>query len=253
MSEIGTREIVIFYSWQSDREGKCCKDFIRIAADEAADAVAAKLGVLIRIDSDTEGVSGHPAITDTILKKIEASDLFLADMSFVAETTGGKLVPNPNVMGEYGFALRAKTVQRILLAMNTGGLFQIQQTIGRRIDDDPDIPVPGQEIEAHLVNAIDRAAKVAAAVGLSGPALVGASLEGLEGVEIHRSRGRTRRLKKNSAGLGIVKLEALSAPTADGLRRLMDQMWLVGGRDDGSHQFVDGRWTGYDDTGGRPS
>jgi hypothetical protein len=95
--------------------------------------------------------------------------------------------------------------------LTNGGLFQIQQTIGRRIDDDPDIPVPGQEIEAHLVNAVDRAAKVAAAVGLSGPALVGASLEGLEGVEIHRSRGRTRRLKKNSAGLGIVKLEALSA------------------------------------------
>jgi hypothetical protein len=40
-------------------------------------------------------------------------------MSFMAETTAGKLVPNPNVMGEYGFALRSKTVQRILLAMNT--------------------------------------------------------------------------------------------------------------------------------------
>jgi hypothetical protein len=42
MSEIEARAIVIFYSWQSDREGKYCKDFIRIAADEAANAVAAK-------------------------------------------------------------------------------------------------------------------------------------------------------------------------------------------------------------------
>ena len=40
-------------------------------------------------------------------------------MTFVATTEGGKLVPNPNVMGEYGYALSQKGTRRILLAMNT--------------------------------------------------------------------------------------------------------------------------------------
>ena len=113
------KSFTIFYSWQSDRERKCCKDFIRQAADAAAARVGGRLGVRIVVDADTEGVAGTPAISDTILRKIEACDLFLADMTFVAIADGGKRVPNPNVMGEYGFALHAKGLDRILLAMNT--------------------------------------------------------------------------------------------------------------------------------------
>jgi len=30
----------IFYSWQSDRDRACCKDFVRIAADAAATKVS---------------------------------------------------------------------------------------------------------------------------------------------------------------------------------------------------------------------
>jgi hypothetical protein len=113
------RTFTIFYSWQSDRERKCCKDFIRRAADAAAERVSASLGARVVIDADTEGVAGIPAISETILRKIESCDLFLADVTFVASANAGKLVPNPNVMGEYGFAMRAKGLDRILLAMNT--------------------------------------------------------------------------------------------------------------------------------------
>ena len=112
-------ELTLFYSWQSDRPSKCCRDFIRRAAEAAAVAVGARLGVTITVDSDTAGVPGTPPITDTILEKIRACDIFLGDMTFVAVTEDGKRAPNPNVMGEYGYALHAKGPKHILLAMNT--------------------------------------------------------------------------------------------------------------------------------------
>jgi hypothetical protein len=78
-----------------------------------------KIGADIFVDSDTQGVPGTPQITETILSKIRECDIFLADMTFVAETAGGKLIPNPNVMGEYGYARSAHGNECILLAMNT--------------------------------------------------------------------------------------------------------------------------------------
>lgn len=126
-------------------------------------------------------------------------------------------------------------------------MFEVAANIARRVDDDPDIPVQGHEIESLLVMAVDRIALVAQDVGLGGPALVGASLEGLEGVEILRPRpGRGgRRLRKPSASLGFVQLDNFQAPSADKLCEMMERMWLVGGWDDGSPFIVDGRWTGY--------
>jgi hypothetical protein len=411
MPEAEARRVTVFYSWQSDRERKACKDFIRIAADDAAAAVSAKLNAEVRIDSDTEGVAGTPPISETILRKIDECDLFLADVTFVAATGDGKLIPNPNVMGEYGYALRAKGPHRILLAMNTAfgppkelpfdlhhlrhpadygleegatdsqrrsarakftgklegylelavrevlaapaasptprwedaharlaelynsqfmghlpvvvsspklvvhvvplaaldhpplstakvkaarprfapspnariqegqdenqwwtyeqprsirdkpnpesdwsfrlarpGLFQVAANLGRRIDDDPDIPVQGQDIEALLVTAVDRIALAAKDIGLAGPALVSASLEGLDGVEIMRARpGRGgRRIRKPSASLGFVQFDDFQAPAADQLYEMMERMWLVGGWEDGSPFFADGHWTGYE-------
>lgn len=402
------KTITIFYSWQSDRPEACCKRFIRIAAEEASAAVATRLGIKIIVDSDTEGVAGTPPISETILRKIESCDLFLADMTFVGETAESKLLPNPNVMGEYGYALHAKTAHRILLAMNTEfgppdalpfdlrhmrypaqyslaenapdserrstrkrfsntlernieaaigkllqaptvdadqwgaaesalhalqtqsiafpdpvivsgpklvvsivplaalglsnlpplavkaarshfppsadtkvkegvdethwwtsgvwhhkqdrpnpetdwlfrltsrGLIQVQTTIGHRIDDDPDILVSGKDIEAYLVNAVDRAANVCEATGLGGPALVNASLEQIEDVEICRASGSASRLRKRFARMGTLRVHQLKAPTADNLKPLLDKMWLIGGWDDGSPFFNAGHWVGYD-------
>ena len=67
----------------------------------------------------SQNVPGTPPVTDTILGKIEKCDIFLPDVTFVATTHGGKLVPNPNVMAEYGYALRARTVDAMMPIMNT--------------------------------------------------------------------------------------------------------------------------------------
>jgi hypothetical protein len=108
----------LFYSWQADRPGELCRHFIHIALRAAAEAVSRATGVTVEIDSDTQGEPGTPPITDTILMKIRECDAFLADMTFVAETSAGKQLPNPNVMGEYGYALSQKGTRGILLVMN---------------------------------------------------------------------------------------------------------------------------------------
>lgn len=117
-------QLKVFYSWQSDRSGKLCRDFIHIALNDAAERLTARRGVEVLVDSDTQGVPGTPPITAVILEKIEDCDVFVADMSFVGETfeasdTGEKkLLPNPNVMGEFGYALSQKGWRRILLVAN---------------------------------------------------------------------------------------------------------------------------------------
>lgn len=115
------RKIAAFYAWQSDILTKINKDFIRRALDAAADRINSdsSLGVELRIDSDTQDVPGTPPVTATILEKIARCDIFIPDVTFVAETGGGKLVPNPNVMVEYGYALRAKTESAMMPIMNT--------------------------------------------------------------------------------------------------------------------------------------
>ena len=111
--------LTVFYSWQSDRPSALCRQFIRIALDDAAKRLAARRSVEVIVDADTEGVPGTPPITETILQKIKACDVFVADVSFVAETAEGKRLPNPNVIGEFGYALSEKGWRRILLVMNT--------------------------------------------------------------------------------------------------------------------------------------
>src|SRR5437016_612590 len=105
------RKISVFYAWQSDRPTNINRQFIRKALDDAAGRITAdaELGVDVLIDADTEGVVGTPPVTETILAKIAAADVFVPDLTFVAQTETGKLIPNPNVMIDDGYALRALT------------------------------------------------------------------------------------------------------------------------------------------------
>ncbi len=115
------KEFVVFYAWQSDRPERLNRHLIRIALNLAAKNISddPATGVRIRIDADTEGVLGHVPVIDTILKKIAVCDAFVPDLTFVAETEAGKLVPNPNVMLEYGYALRARSHSIMIPVMNT--------------------------------------------------------------------------------------------------------------------------------------
>jgi hypothetical protein len=112
-------KLTIFYSWQSDLPSKLCRDFIRLALEDAAERIRAARGIEVAIDHDTKGVPGTPPINQVILRKIDACDVFLADMTYVGSTADQKkALPNPNVMGEYGYALKTKGWDRILLVLN---------------------------------------------------------------------------------------------------------------------------------------
>lgn len=114
----------VFFSWQADRPGKTGRHLIHDALEDAVKAILAEAVIEdadrdeIHVDSDTRGVAGTPPIFDTILKKIDAAAAFVADVTFVGERADGRRMPNPNVMIEYGWALRAITWQRLIGVMN---------------------------------------------------------------------------------------------------------------------------------------
>lgn len=114
----------IFFSWQADIPTKIGRNFLKevlvgvtkeIASDTSIDEVLRD----VEVDSDTQGVAGQPPIVDTIFKKIDSAAVFIADMSFVGTRTDGRPTPNPNVLIEYGWALKSLKYERVICVMNT--------------------------------------------------------------------------------------------------------------------------------------
>ncbi len=113
---------VVFYSWQSDLPNATNRTLIEAALKDAAKEIAADDGVDIEpvIDRDTQGVAGAPDIGKTIFKKIADADLFVADISYIGKSKHKKRqLPNPNVLVELGYALRAMDEERLVLVFNT--------------------------------------------------------------------------------------------------------------------------------------
>ncbi len=110
--------LTIFFAWQSVRSGR---NLIRRALDRAIERLHADASIeeALRVDHDTDGVPGSPAVTATILKKIDEGDVVLADVTFIGTDLKGRPVPNPNVMLEYGYALARKGDRGVLAVMNT--------------------------------------------------------------------------------------------------------------------------------------
>lgn len=117
----------VFYSWQSDLSRKYTRDFIM----EACKAAIAKISLSAdfveapRLDHDTLNVPGLPDIPSTIQAKISECGIFIADVSFVGKTVSSdqnkkpKLLSNPNVLLELGYASAKIGWERIILVMNT--------------------------------------------------------------------------------------------------------------------------------------
>lgn len=123
----------IFWSWQSDTHQPNGRYFVRDvlkeivselsnvdAAEDADRPEDEESEDQLQIDHDTEGVAGSPPIAETILQKIREAAVFIADVTPVGTTPGGKRVPNPNVMIELGYAMKVLGQKRIILVMNSG-------------------------------------------------------------------------------------------------------------------------------------
>lgn len=111
---------VIFYSWQSDLPNATNRGLIQAALEIAAKTIAGDdtLDIEPVVDRDTEGVAGSPDIASTIFAKIDAADLVVADVSLVSESSAKRQTPNPNVMIEVGYALKALNFERVILIFN---------------------------------------------------------------------------------------------------------------------------------------
>src|SRR5208337_1938280 len=56
---------------------------------------------------------------ETILERIERATVFVPDFTFVATRPNGQPTPNPNVLIEYGYALKCMSNRQFMPVMNT--------------------------------------------------------------------------------------------------------------------------------------
>ena len=118
--------ITIFYSWQTDSAPSANRSFIEDALKRAikklkadAEVVNSMRGQDVILDKDTKGLSGTPPIAQAIFDKIDDCTVFVPDLTFVAKTAKGRPVSNPNVLIEYGWALKSRSFSRMVPVMNT--------------------------------------------------------------------------------------------------------------------------------------
>ena len=109
------KRYTLFYSWQSDKPEvrkiiwKAINDAVRQLKGDGYD---------IHVDQDTRNSIGTQNIGTAVLEKIRQSDVFIADLTPVTfyESNGSeKLVPNSNVMFEYGYAKGTIGMSRCIL------------------------------------------------------------------------------------------------------------------------------------------
>src|SRR5947207_1690832 len=99
----------VFYSWQSWTDSAANRNFIQDCLERAIKDIRKDESLTLDpvIDRDTQGVPGSADIANTIFEKIDAADVFVADVSFVHPHEVERRTPNPNVLIELGHA-RAK-------------------------------------------------------------------------------------------------------------------------------------------------
>ena len=109
------KTLKIFYSWQASLPNKTNRGLIRTCLDKAIAEI--NKGLLIEsrvtVDSDTSNTPGSPDIINTILEKIDSSQIFVADVSLVNSSQ-----PNANVMFELGYAMKTLGDQNIIMVFN---------------------------------------------------------------------------------------------------------------------------------------
>lgn len=112
--------LTVFYSWQSDLEGRLNRSFIQDALERAVKEISKSdvFDLEMVIDRDTFGMPGSPSIVESISDKIAKSDLFVCDVSIINLNEAGRPTPNPNVLFELGYASALLGWERIIMVQN---------------------------------------------------------------------------------------------------------------------------------------
>ena len=112
------KKYTLFYSWQTDRGDT--KRIINNTLKKVHDSLEEE-GIDLYIDQDTRDRIGTVNINEKVISKIEACDIFVADLTPVITLPENKEkgslqkhMPNSNVLYEYGYAQKAKGQSRII-------------------------------------------------------------------------------------------------------------------------------------------
>ena len=111
----------VFYSWQSDLPNSTNRSFIETALQKAIKSICNDDSIEVDpvIDRDTVNVPGSPDIATTIFEKIDNAAIFVCDISIINPDSKSRLTPNPNVLIELGYAIKALGSERIIMVINT--------------------------------------------------------------------------------------------------------------------------------------
>ena len=124
--------IKLFYSWQSDN--KIARKTIQKAIEKTIKKLN-KSDKIFEVITDSREGKGSEQISERILQSICESDLFIGDISPVtsmeAENHRVKLIPNANVMFEYGFAAGKIGIEHCKQIVG------LQSDIGEKMEDMP--------------------------------------------------------------------------------------------------------------------
>lgn len=107
-------KVSIFYSWQSDLPSKTNRYFIEDSIKKSLKEINKDNRVIACIDRDTKDELGSPDIRNSIFQKINHSKFFICDVSL-----NESKIPNPNVLIELGYAIKAIGWSKILCLFNT--------------------------------------------------------------------------------------------------------------------------------------
>lgn len=124
MADPTEQSFKVFYSWQTDLPSAVNLKLIRNALNQAANAINSDhdLNLHVVIDEATREVPGSPNIADSIFEKIRQADVFVCDLTKVAECQNEagetRKYCNPNAALELGYAVRVLGWNRIIIVFN---------------------------------------------------------------------------------------------------------------------------------------
>lgn len=158
LSMTDNKSFTVFFSWQSDVPEN--SDFLRSFIKTSIKNLETPHNVNVLYDEASRSVVGSQKVEEVILEKIRACDVFIADITPITriETKEGekkriKLLPNPNVAFELGYAMHCLPMEQVLIVLPTGishGQLPFDFNHNRLIEFDEQTNPMDEEIEKSL-------------------------------------------------------------------------------------------------------
>ncbi len=126
------------------------------------------------------------------------------------------------------------------------GITEIVETLVAVPQDAPVPPLKGYSLESEIVATLDQVADGYTELGIASPAIIRATLTGVLGMRLERSRpSDASGFDRPFIVLPEISLECIAKPVGHMLRPMFDALWRAAGWSDGSQSFSRGEWAGY--------